>query len=146
MSVTSIIVLMVEDDPGDVQLTREGLKGSKLAIDLRVVGDGEGALAFLKRQPPYADAPRPDLILLDLNLPKIDGREVLQIVKSDPALRTIPIVVVTTSEADSDIQNSYGLGANCYVTKPVGLDQFLKVVHSIEDFWMTVVKLPSPPP
>lgn len=143
MTGKAIQVLMVEDDAGDVQLTREALKDSKLMIDLHVVDDGEKALNFLRRQAPFAKAPRPDLILLDLNLPKVDGREVLQIVKTDAALRPIPIVVVTTSDADADIERSYGLGANCYVTKPIGLDQFVKVVRSIEEFWMTVVKLPS---
>jgi len=142
----AIQVLMVEDDAGDVQLTREALKDSKLIIDLHVVDDGEKALKFLRHQPPFAQTPRPDLILLDLNLPKVDGREVLQIVKTDASLRPIPIVVVTTSDADADIERSYGLGANCYVTKPIGLDQFVKVVRSIEEFWMTVVKLPSMPP
>lgn len=136
---------MVEDDAGDVQLTKEALRDSKLMIDLHVVDDGEKALQFLRRQKPYEGSPRPDLILLDLNLPKVDGREVLERVKSDASLRPIPIVVVTTSDADADIQRSYGLGANCYVTKPIGLDQFIKVVRVIEEFWMTVVKLPSPP-
>ncbi len=134
---------MVEDDAGDVQLTKEALKDSKLMIDLQIVEDGERALQFLRRQSPFQRSPRPDLILLDLNLPKVDGREVLQRVKSDPVLRTIPIVVVTTSDADADIERSYGLGANCYVTKPIGLDQFIKVVKVIEEFWMTVVKLPT---
>ncbi len=141
----SIRVLMVEDDTGDVDLTREALRDSKLAMDIQVVDDGEKALRLLRHEPPYEQAPRPDLIILDLNLPKIDGREVLKQVKTDPNLRTIPVVVVTTSDAEADIQRSYGLGANCYVTKPIGLDQFMKVVRSIEDFWMTVVKLPPRP-
>jgi two-component system, chemotaxis family, response regulator Rcp1 len=141
----TIHVLMVEDDAGDVQLTKEALKDSKLVMDLVVVDDGEKALRLLRRQAPYEDAQRPDLVILDLNLPRVDGRQVLREVKGDPALKQIPIVVVTTSDAEADIEKSYGLGANCYVTKPIGLDQFLKVVRSIEDFWMTVVKLPPRP-
>jgi CheY-like chemotaxis protein len=138
----TIHVLMVEDDPGDVLLTKETLKESKLSIDMVVVDDGEKALQYLRQQGPYGKAPRPDLVILDLNLPKVDGHEVLRQVKAEEALRTIPIVVVTTSDAEADIQRTYGLGANCYVTKPIGLEQFAKVVRAIEHFWMTVVALP----
>lgn len=138
-----IHVLLVEDDAGDVELTREALNDSKLALELHVVEDGEKALQFLRHDPPYKDAPQVDLVLLDLNLPRVDGREVLRTMKSDDALKSVPVVVVTTSDAESDILRSYHLGANCYVTKPVGLDQFVHVVKSIEAFWLTVVKLPS---
>ncbi|MGA2159771.1 MAG: response regulator [Dehalococcoidia bacterium] len=135
-------VLLVEDNPGDVRLTREALKDAKLAINLHVAGDGVEAIAFLRRDKEYASKPRPDLILLDLNLPKKDGREVLADIKNDPDLRRIPVVIVTTSKAEEDILRSYDLHANCYVTKPLDLDQFVKVVHSIEQFWLTIVKLP----
>lgn len=138
-----IEVLMVEDDAGDVELTKEALKESKLCMNLRVVDDGEKALRYVRKQAPYDGAARPDLVILDLNLPKVDGREVLQQLKNDPALKAIPVVVVTTSDLEADIQKTYGLGANCYVTKPIGLDQFIKVVRSIEEFWMTIVKLPK---
>lgn len=138
----AVQVLLVEDNPGDARLTMEALKESKLQLRLHVVEDGVKALAFLRRQDKYATAPRPDLILLDLNLPKKDGREVLEDLKGDPELKRIPVVVVTTSEAEQDILKAYELHANCYVTKPVDLDQFVKVVRSIEDFWLTIVKLP----
>lgn len=135
-------ILLVEDNPGDVRLTREALRDAKVRNRVSVAADGEEAIAFLRRQGPYAAAPRPDLILLDLNLPKKDGREVLSEVKADDNLRRIPVVVVTTSSAERDIIGSYQLHANCYVTKPVDLGQFLLVVKSIEDFWLTIVKLP----
>lgn len=135
--------LLVEDNPGDVRLTQEALKSHKVQNNLHVVGDGEEAMAFLRRQGKYADAPRPDIILLDLNLPRKDGREVLSEIKSDPSLKTIPVVIITSSEAEQDVIKSYNLNANCYVTKPVNLDQFIKVVQSINDFWLTIVKLPS---
>lgn len=135
--------LLVEDNPGDVRLTREALRESKVRNNLSVAGDGEEALKFLRRQSPYENAPRPDIILLDLNLPKKDGREVLSEIKSDPALKRIPVVVITSSEAEQDILQTYDLHVNCYVTKPVDLDQFIKVVRSIEDFWLTIVRLPS---
>lgn len=135
--------LLVEDNPGDVRLTQEALRSHKVQNNLHVVGDGEEAMAFLRRQGKYADAPRPDIILLDLNLPRKDGREVLADIKSDPNLKTIPVVVITSSEAEQDVIKSYNLNANCYVTKPVNLDQFIKVVQSINDFWLTIVKLPS---
>jgi len=141
----AIEVLLVEDNPGDVRLTREALKEGKVRNNLSVAPDGVEALAFLRRQGKYADAPRPDVILLDLNLPKKDGREVLEEVKADPALRSIPVVILTSSDAERDIVRAYSLHANCYITKPVDLDQFITVVKSIEDFWFTIVKLPPEP-
>lgn len=138
-----IHILLVEDNPGDVRLTREALRESKLLNELAVASDGVEALAMLRRQGDYSDATTPDLILLDLNLPRLDGREVLQAVKEDPVLRRIPVVVLTTSEAEQDILRAYDLHANCYIVKPVDLEQFLHVVRSIEDFWLTIVKLPE---
>jgi CheY-like chemotaxis protein len=135
-------ILMIEDNPGDVRLTREALKEGKIHTRLSVVSDGDEALDYLHRRGAHADAPRPDLILLDLNLPGKSGREVLAEVKADENLRRIPVVVLTSSQAEQDIVESYNLNANCYVTKPVDLDQFMRVVRSIEDFWLTVVKLP----
>jgi chemotaxis family two-component system response regulator Rcp1 len=137
-----IEILMVEDNPGDIRLTVEALKEGKVRNNLHTVGDGEEALAFLRRQGPYAEAPRPDLILLDLNLPKKTGQEVLAEIKEDPDLRRIPVVILTVSEAEADILKTYNLHANCYITKPVDLDRFIEVVKSIEDFWLTVVMLP----
>ncbi len=137
-----IEILMVEDNPGDVRLTVEALKEGKVRNNLQTVEDGEEALAFLRRQGRYAEATRPDLILLDLNLPKMNGREVLAVIKEDQDLRRIPVVILTVSEAEQDIIKSYNLHANCYITKPVDLDQFLEVVKSIENFWLTVVMLP----
>jgi two-component system, chemotaxis family, response regulator Rcp1 len=133
----------VEDNPGDVRLTKEALKEGKLLNQLTVVGDGVEALSFLRKEGKYADALKPELILLDLNLPKKDGREVLAEIKADPSLRRIPVVVLTTSSAEEDILKIYDLHANCYITKPVDLEQFMGVVKSIEDFWVSVVKLPS---
>ncbi len=138
-----IEVLLVEDSPGDVRLTREAFKDAKVHINLHVASDGAKAMAFLKRDGEYASAPRPDLILLDLNLPKKDGREVLAEIKEDPVLKTIPVVVLTTSSSEADILRSYQLHANCYITKPVGLEGFLTVVKSIDSFWLSVVRLPS---
>ena len=135
-------ILLVEDNPGDVRLTREALREGKVRNNLNVAPDGVEALKFLRREEQYADAVRPDLILLDLNLPRKDGREVLEDIKADPALRYIPVVVLTSSQAEQDILRAYDLHANCYVTKPVDLDQFSHVVRSIEDFWFTIVKLP----
>lgn len=135
-------ILLVEDNPGDVDLTIEALKEGKVANRLRVADDGVEAMAFLRREGKYADAFRPDLILLDLNLPRKDGREVLAEIKADPALKQIPVVVLTTSEAEQDIVKSYQLHANCYITKPVDLEQFIRVVRAIDEFWLTVVKLP----
>lgn len=139
----AIEVLLVEDDPGDVLLTREAFEDNKVRNNLNVVGDGEEAMAYLRREGRYADAPRPDLILLDLNLPRKDGREVLSEVKADPELRSIPVVVLTTSAADEDILRSYDLHANAYVTKPVDFERFIEVVRQIDDFFVTVVKLPG---
>lgn len=136
-------ILMVEDNPADVRLTREAFKDAKVLNNMSVVGDGEEALLFLRRQGSYANVPKPDLILLDLNLPKKDGREVLAEIKSDPALKRIPVVVLTTSEDEKDILKAYDLHVNAYITKPVDLDQFMKVVEAVEDFWLTVVKLPE---
>jgi CheY-like chemotaxis protein len=137
-----IEILLVEDNPGDVRLTREALRDGKVSNNLHVAVDGVEALAFLRRSGKYLGAPRPDLILLDLNLPRMSGREVLEQIKEDPELRTIPVVVLTTSQAEQDIVKAYELNANCYVTKPVDLDQFITVVKSIEDFWLTIVRLP----
>jgi two-component system, chemotaxis family, response regulator Rcp1 len=137
-----IEILLVEDNPGDVRLTMEGLNEGKVRNNLNVVKDGVEALAFLRRKGEFADAVRPDLILLDLNLPRKDGREVLADIKSDPDLKTIPVVVLTTSRAEQDVLHSYQLQANCYITKPVDLEQFITVVKSIEDFWLTIVTLP----
>ncbi len=138
-----IEVLYVEDNPGDVRLTREALAQSKLQIRLATVGDGVEALAFLRREGRFADAPRPDLILLDLNLPRKNGRQVLAEIKADSALRRIPVVILTSSSAETDIVKSYDLHANCYITKPIDFDQFATVVKTVEHFWFTVVKLPQ---
>jgi CheY-like chemotaxis protein len=135
-------VLLVEDDPGDVLMTREAFTGAALPTDLHVVGDGDEALRFLRQQEEYASAPTPDLILLDLNLPKVDGRQVLREVKADENLRHIPIVVLTTSAAADDVLRSYALHANAYVTKPVDFDAFIDVVREIDDFFIGVVRLP----
>jgi two-component system, chemotaxis family, response regulator Rcp1 len=137
-----IEVLLVEDNPGDVRLTREALKEGKVRNNLYVVSDGTEALSFLRREGDHAGAVRPDLILLDLNLPRMDGRQVLEEIKGDPELRMIPVVILTSSQAEQDILKAYDLHANCYVTKPVDLDQFITVVQSIESFWFTIVKLP----
>ncbi len=135
-------ILLIEDNPGDVRLTQETLKEGNAHVHLSTARDGEEALAFLHRQGSFARAPRPDLILLDLNLPRKGGREVLAEIKADDRLRHIPVVVLTSSQAEQDILASYDLHANCYITKPVDLEQFIRVVRSIEDFWLTVVKLP----
>ena len=137
-----IEILLVEDNPGDVRLTQEALKEGKLNNKLHVVEDGVEAWSFLKRKGDHAGAPRPDLILLDLNLPKKDGRELLEEIKEDKGLKRIPVVILTTSKADEDIMKTYNLHANCYITKPVDLEQFINVVKSIENFWLTIVKLP----
>jgi CheY-like chemotaxis protein len=135
-------ILLVEDNLGDIRLTRETLKEGKVRNNLHVSVDGVEALKFLKQEGEYQDAPRPDLILLDLNMPRMDGRELLERIKRDDDLKRIPVVIMTTSEAEEDIVKSYNLHANCYITKPVGLDQFIQVVKMIEDFWVTIVKLP----
>lgn len=137
-----IDILLVEDSPGDAKLTAKTFEKAKVTNNLHIVEDGVEAMAFLRQVGNYQNAPRPDLILLDLNLPKKDGRKVLTEIKEDPDLHTIPVVVLTTSEAEEDILKSYALRANCYITKPVTLKQFIKVVESIEEFWLTVVKLP----
>jgi CheY-like chemotaxis protein len=136
-------ILLVEDNPGDVRLAIEALKDAKVRNNLNHVPDGEEALAYLRKEGKYAASKRPDLVLLDLNLPRKSGREVLCEVKEDPRLRTIPVVILTTSQAEEDILKAYNCNANCYISKPVDLDQFITVVRSIEDFWLTIVKLPS---
>ena len=145
-SLKPIEILLVEDNAADVRLTEEALKEGKVRNNLHVARDGMEALEFLRRQGKYAKATRPDLILLDLNLPRRDGREVLAEIKDDPSLKMIPVVVLTTSSAEADILRSYKLHANCYITKPVDLEQFVSVVKSIDDFWLTVVRLPSETP
>ena len=138
-----IEILLIEDNAGDARLATEALREAKVRNHLYWMPDGESALAFLRRQGPHANAARPDLILLDLNLPRKDGREVLQEIKADVNLRRIPVVILTTSQAQEDILRAYNLNANCYISKPVDLEQFIKVVRSIEDFWLSIVKLPS---
>lgn len=140
-----IDILLVEDNPGDVRLTREALKEEKICNKLHVTMDGEVAMDFLYRRNGFAQAPRPDIILLDLNLPKKDGREVLAEIKQDPCLRTIPVVILTTSDAEDDIVKAYDLHANCYINKPVDLQKFMDIVKRIESFWFSIVKLPAPP-
>ena len=135
-------ILLVEDSPGDVRLTKEALKDSKVANTLTVAEDGVEAMALLRRKGKYSEAVRPDLILLDLNLPRKDGRQVLAELKADEDMRSIPVIVLTTSLAEEDIIRTYNLHANCYITKPVDLDKFLNVVRTIEDFWLSIVKLP----
>lgn len=137
-----IEVLLVEDNPGDAQLTRIALEDSKISIHLNVVEDGVEAMAFLRKQDKYVKAAHPDIVLLDLNLPRKDGREVLAEIKGDENLRRIPVVILTTSQAEEDILKAYNLCANCYITKPVDFDQFVKIVQSIENFWFAIVKLP----
>src|SRR5580693_3455888 len=142
MDAAAIEVLLVEDSPGDVRLTLEAFKDAKVHVNLNVASDGAEAMDFLNREGEHANAPRPDLILLDLNLPKKDGREVLEEIKESPTLKSIPVVVLTTSASEGDILRSYKLHANCYITKPVDLPGFLKVIRSIDNFWLSVVKLP----
>ena len=136
-------ILLVEDNPGDVRLTKEAMKEGKIRNNLSVASDGIEAMAFLRREGKHADAPRPDVVLLDLNLPKKDGRSVLAEIKADPDLKRIPVVILTSSKADEDIVNSYDSHANCYVTKPGDLEQFIDVVKSVEGFWFQIVKLPQ---
>ncbi|WP_141576827.1 response regulator [Actinomadura sp. WMMA1423] len=142
-AVQPITVLLVEDDPGDELMTREAFEHNKVGNTLHVVRDGAEALDFLYRRGEHPEAPRPDLVLLDLNLPKRDGREVLEEIKTDPELASIPVVVLTTSSAEEDILRSYKLHANAYVTKPVDFDQFIKAIQQIDDFFVTVVRLPT---
>jgi CheY-like chemotaxis protein len=137
-----IQILLVEDNPGDVRLTAETLRAGKVANDLHVAKDGEAAMAFLRHEAPHADAPRPDLVILDLNLPRKDGIEVLTEIKDDESLHVIPIVILTTSAAERDVLQSYKLKANAYVTKPIGVHDFIAAVTSIEDFWLNIVRLP----
>jgi CheY-like chemotaxis protein len=143
MTSGAIEILLVEDNPGDARLTLEAFKEGKVINNVSVVRDGVEALAYLRRQPPYGNARQPDIILLDLNLPRKDGREVLAEIKADEHLKQIPVVVLTTSVAEEDIARAYGSHANCYISKPVDLEQFLRVAHSIESFWLNFVKLPS---
>jgi two-component system, chemotaxis family, response regulator Rcp1 len=135
-------ILLVEDNLGDVRLTTEALKEGKITNNISVVNDGVEALAYLRKEGKYRDAPRPDLIFLDLNMPRKDGREVLVEIKSDPSLKTIPVIILTTSQAEQDILMTYESHANCFITKPVDLEQFLKITKMIEEFWLTMVKLP----
>ena len=141
--IRQIEVLLVEDDPGDVLMTREAFEDYKVQNRLHVVNDGVDAMAFLRREGPHSGAPRPDLVLLDLNLPRMDGREVLNAIKSDPELSSIPVVVLTTSEAEEDVLRSYTLHANAYVTKPVDFERFIHVVRQIDEFFVTIVRLPT---
>jgi chemotaxis family two-component system response regulator Rcp1 len=143
LKVRPIEILLVEDNPGDVRLTQEALKDAKVANTMHIVEDGVAALDFLYRRAPYDAAPRPDLILLDLNLPKKNGREVLEQIKQDEQLKCIPVVILTTSQADDDVASAYKLHANCYITKPVEFAQFIRVVRAIEEFWFTIVTLPD---
>jgi CheY-like chemotaxis protein len=136
-------ILLVEDSEGDIRLTQEALREAKIQVNLSVARDGEEAMSFLLRRAGYINAPRPDLILLDLNMPRLGGREVLAAIKGNDDLKSIPVVILTTSEAQRDILATYGLHANCYITKPVDLEQFMRVIHHIEDFWLSLVKLPS---
>jgi CheY-like chemotaxis protein len=142
MNARPIEIMLVEDNAGDVRLTREALREGRVRNNLSVAKDGVEAMAMLRREPEYADLPRPDLVLLDLNLPRMDGRKVLAAIKGDPDLRRIPVVVLTTSKAEEDIMRSYELHANSYITKPVDFEQFIRMVQSIEEFWLTVVTLP----
>lgn len=135
-------ILLVEDNAADVELTVEGLRDGKVANELAVVRDGVEAMAYLRAEAPYQDAPRPDLVLLDLNMPRMDGRDVLAEMSADPALAVIPVIVLTTSAADADVLESYRLSASAYITKPVDFDQFVQVIHSLEEFWLRVVRLP----
>ena len=141
-AIMPIEVLLVEDNPGDAELTRIALEDSKISVNLNVVEDGVEAMAFLRKQDKYSNVPHPDIVLLDLNLPRKDGREVLAEIKTDDNLKRIPVVVLTTSQAEEDIIKAYNLSANCYITKPVDFDQFVRIVQSIENFWFAIVKLP----
>lgn len=142
-AVRPLQLLLVEDNPGDVRLTREALKAGEVAVNLSVARDGVEAIDFLRKRGSFQTAPNPDLILLDLNLPRKNGREVLSEIKGDPDLKRIPVLVMTTSRADQDINRAYSLNANCYITKPMDLDEFLRIVRSIEEFWLKTVTLPT---
>lgn len=139
----TIDILLVEDNPGDVRLTREALKEGHIAVNLRVANDGLEAMKMLRQEGEYVTLPLPDIVLLDLNMPRMDGREVLRRIKTDDNLKRLPVVILTTSAAEKDILQAYGLHANCYITKPVELEEFMEIVKSIEGFWLTVVKLPK---
>jgi two-component system, chemotaxis family, response regulator Rcp1 len=139
---SEIEILLVEDNPGDILLTKEALKEAKIHNRLSVAHDGVEAMAFLRKEGEFANAPRPELILLDLNMPRKNGIEVLSEIKGDPSLHRIPVVILTTSDSDRDVLKAYDLNANCYVTKPVDLDQFIKVIHTIDEFWLSIVRLP----
>jgi chemotaxis family two-component system response regulator Rcp1 len=143
-SAAPVEILLVEDSPGDVRLTQEVLRDAKIANRLHVVGDGDQAMAFLRREGDYADSPRPDLVLLDLNLPRKDGREVLAEMSQDEQLQTLPVIVLTTSAAEEDVVRSYELAANAYITKPIDLSELIDVIRSIEVFWLSIVRLPRP--
>jgi two-component system, chemotaxis family, response regulator Rcp1 len=142
MNTGVIQILLVEDSPSDVELTIEAMREAKVANELHVVVDGVDAMDFLRRKGQHTKSPRPDLVLLDLNLPRMDGKEVLAAIQADPKLRPIPVAVLTTSKFESDVLRSYELGANCFITKPVGLPEFLEVIQAIEEFWLTIVRLP----
>jgi CheY-like chemotaxis protein len=142
-AVRPVEILLIEDNPGDVELTREAFAESSMRSNIHVARDGETALAFLRRQGAYVHAPRPDLILLDLNLPGLDGKAVLAAIKADPSLRSIPVIVLSSSEAEDDVARAYQLLANCYVAKPVGFGSYSEAIHAIEQFWFSVVKLPG---
>lgn len=143
MSVKRANILLMEDDPGDVVLIKEGLHDARLALKITHVGDGEEGMRYLRKEGQYAEAATPDIVLLDLNMPRKDGREVLTEIRADPTLRRIPVVILTTSDAETDIVRSYDLGANCYIKKPIDLDDFMRMIKSFEDFWLTVVRLPN---
>ena len=142
LNARNIEILLVEDNPGDVRLTQEAFKEGKISNNLSVVKDGAAAIDFLKKNGEYKNSPTPDLILLDLNLPKKNGHEVLEEIRKDPALKMIPVIILTSSEADKDILRAYSLNANCYIKKPVDLDQLLRTVKAIDNFWLEIVKLP----
>lgn len=142
-AIKDLEILLVEDNEGDIRLTIEAFKEAKITNEVKVVRDGEEALDYLRKQGNYAGVPSPDIVLLDINLPKVDGKEVLSTMKNDPLLKSIPVIMLTTSSADSDVQESYDNHANCYVIKPVDLNKFMEVIRSIEDYWVSIVKLPN---
>ena len=143
MNVQAINILLVEDNPGDIELTKEAFQQGKIANNIEVATDGVKAMALLRKEGEFADSLTPDIILLDLNLPKKDGREVLSEIKNDDQLKSIPVIILTTSQADEDVNNAYSNHANCYIRKPVDMDSFMEITHKIEDFWLSIVKLPN---